>query len=237
MGENREMMCQLWSASRPHYKFTRHVCAQSPASPTARCTCKEGFRQAFTARKHQHVHGDLPVRSARSPAEPTPSLTSNSWGISRRARYSLASLVFISGRISSTDHNLSAALVCLYPSQCLGAARRSLVNRGTGDRYTPLLPLSAFCCSRVWTSRPDSCRRCHLDATLPIGCATRPSSLLQRSASSAHHVCRALAQRVCQKKEGAHLLCAHPSLSSPCSPGNLLAVFRIHLITHQAPFA
>lgn len=229
------MMCQLWSASRPNCKFTRHVCAQSPASSTAGCTCKQGFRQAFTARKHQHVHGDLPVRSVRSPADLTTSLTSNSWGISRRAKYSFASLVFISGRISSTDHNLSAALVCLYPSQCLSAARRSLADRGTEDRSTPLLPLSAFCCSRVWTSRPDSCRRCHLDATLPNGCATRPSSLLQRSASSAHHVCRALAQRVCQKKKkvGAHLLCAFP----PPSPGNLLAVFRIHLITHQAPFA
>lgn len=47
-----------------------------------------------------------PRRTALSP-EPIhqqPSLTSNSWGISRRARYSLASLVFI-----SQDRNLSAA--------------------------------------------------------------------------------------------------------------------------------
>lgn len=167
-GGRREMMCQLWSASRPNCKFTRHVCAQSPASSTAGCTCKRGFRQAFTAQKHRHVHADLPVRPARSPAEPTTSLTSNSWGISRRARYSLASLVFISGRISSTDHNLSAALVCLYPSQCLGAARSSLANRVAGDRSTPLLPLSAFCCSRVLTSAGDatSMPPCRTDARL-----------------------------------------------------------------------
>lgn len=58
--------------------------------------------------KHLSVFGHVKARAA--------SLTSNSWGISRRARYSLASLVFISGRISPE--------ITTYPKGLLSQMRR-----------------------------------------------------------------------------------------------------------------
>lgn len=54
----------------------------------------------------------------------------------------------------------------------------------------------------------------------------------------ARAMCAVRWRRGCaKKKEGAHLLCAFFFFPPPYSPGNLLAVFRIQLITHQAPFA
>lgn len=122
----------------------------------------------------------------------------------------------------STLHNVSVA------------ARSSLANRGTGDRSTPLLPLSAFCCSRVWTSRPDSCRRCHLAERM------RDSSVFSSTAICVQRApcVPCVGAEGVPKKEGAHLLCAFFFFFPlSYSHGNLLAVFRMHLITHQAPFA
>ena len=105
---------------------------------------------------------DIYSQTARS--KRTPSLTSNSWGISRRARYSLASLVFISSRISSeitTCPERFSFCFLLQMSQCR--------HKVFGERASSVqFPLSAFL-PRVWTLQLDSCRRCHLATLLLLG--------------------------------------------------------------------
>lgn len=56
-------------------------------------------------------------------------LTSNSWGISRRARYSFASLVFISRASSQAQLVRSVFIfIILFVLRCLSAARKSSGN-------------------------------------------------------------------------------------------------------------
>lgn len=107
------------------------------------------------------------TQSAHSPTtQRTPALTSNSWGISRRARYSLASLVFISSRISFWNLNLSGAF---FFSKKKNVASDASMPHGdnlwwTSELHT-VFSSAHFCLVCVWTLQLDSCRRCHL-ATL-----------------------------------------------------------------------
>lgn len=112
------------------------------------------------------------------PAKRTPSLTSNSWGISRRARYSLASLVFISSRISFRNHNLFGAFVSRF-FRCLSAA---WCSTGSPDPQRIFALCEDFTTGflQAMPPRHPPFRWC--------GCVAHPSSLPQRSASSAHHV-------------------------------------------------
>lgn len=124
-------------------------------------------------------------------AQGTSRLTSNSWGISRRARYSLASLVFISSRISTE--------IATYPKPFLMPSNVSAPsdNLWWTDEQDTGFPSAHFCLVCGLHQIPAG------DATSPAswcGCVARPSSLLPRFANSAHHVCLALALRVCHKK-------------------------------------
>lgn len=125
-------------------------------------------------------------------AQRTSFLTSNSWGISRRARYSLASLVFISSRIPTE--------IATYPKPFLMPWNVSAPS-GTlwwKEEQETGFPLSAFFSLVCGLHQIPAG-----DATSPpswCGCVARPSSLLPPFATSAHHVCLALAQRVCHQK-------------------------------------
>lgn len=156
-------------------------------------------------------------------AQRTSCLTSNSWGISRRARYSLASLVFISSRISTE--------IATYPKPCLMPSNVSAPsgNLWWTEEQETRFPSAHFCLVCGLHRIPAG------DATSPpfwCGCVARPSSLLPRFADSTHHVCLALAQRVCLKKtkqnqKSAHLLCsAFITPSWKFLPGNLEVIFR-----------
>lgn len=72
-------------------------------------------------------------------------LTSNSWGISRRARYSLASLVFISGRRSS-EITTSPKRFLFFPPSSDVSVQWSLANNRAVARLPP---------QRIFASRVD----------------------------------------------------------------------------------
>jgi len=108
------------------------------------------------------------------PTELTPSLTSNSWGISRRARYSLASLVFISRLVRSfvcASLDVSVLQAILWSTTGLQTVYPPRIVASCVDFTTGFL--------QAMPPRHPPLRWCR--------CVARPSSLLLRSASSAHH--------------------------------------------------
>lgn len=180
----------------------------------------------FLCKKSRYINLKKIVHIHNVATQGTSCLTSNSWGISRRARYSLASLVFISSRISTE--------IATYPKPFLMPSNVSAPsdNLWWTDEQETGFPSAHFCLVCGLHQIPAG------DATSPpswCGCVARPSSLLPRFANSAHHVCLALALRVCHKKpkqnhqkKSAHLLCsAVITQSSKFLPGNLEVIFRL----------
>lgn len=148
------------------------------------------------------------------------SLTSNSWGISRRARYSLASLVFISSRISSEITTCpERVLLFLQRSQ----RRKVIFGERPSSRRRPL---SAFS-PRVWTFQLDSCRRCHLSAADGDADAWSVSLPSYRAPRPARAMCALTwARRLRAVPRDARASSARRFPPACSQPGNLVVIFH-----------